>query len=194
MQSPPSDESALIAAARSGDVSSYEELVHLHQGLAFRVALMVLGKSDLAEDAVQEAFVKAYRALARFDVARPFRPWLLRIVGNEARNARKASVRRAGLATRYGEELRLTSGSDSPDRAAQENERKVRLLEALGSLDEDHRLVISLRYFLELSEQEMADVLKCRRGTVKSRLNRGMVRLRSVIREHFPDLDATNDE
>jgi RNA polymerase sigma-70 factor (ECF subfamily) len=193
MQSPPSDESALISAARGGDVASYEELVRRHQGLAFRVAFLVVGQRDSAEDAVQEAFFKAYRALGRFDPARPFRPWLLSIVANEARNARKANMRRANLSTRYGEALRLDRAPGSPHEVARLNERRSKLLTALEALDEDQRLTISLRYFMELTEQEMANVLRCRPGTVKSRLNRSMARLRHVINERFPDLDVSDD-
>lgn len=193
MQSATADENALIAAALGGDVASYEELVRRYQGLAFRVAYLVVGTPEAAEDATQEAFVKAFHALGRFDRQRPLRPWLLRIVANEARNARKAAGRRASLAVRYGETLGVASVEDSPEGAALKRERRALLLAAMDSLGPPERLVISLKYFLELSEEEMAQVLRCRRGTVKSRLSRSMDRLRQVIRERFPELEMTRD-
>lgn len=198
MQSATADENALIVAALGGDVGSYEEIVRRYQGLAFRVAYLVVGTPEAAEDATQEAFVKAFQALARFDRQRPLRPWLLRIVANEARNARKAAGRRANLAVRYGETLSASpaAGSpaaDSPEGAALRGERRALLLTALKSLGPTERLVISLRYFLELSEEEMAEVLRCRRGTVKSRLSRSMARLRQMIRERFPELEMSHD-
>jgi RNA polymerase sigma-70 factor (ECF subfamily) len=188
MQSVPSDESQLVAAARGGDVGSYEELVRGYQSLAFRVAFLVIRSADAAEDAVQEAFVKAYRALDRFDERRPFRPWLLRIVANEARNARKATWRRANLAARYGQALTLRNPEESPHDSVSKGEQRAMLLAALERLEERDRLVISLRYFAELSELEMAEVLRCRPGTVKSRLSRSMERLRGVIAERYPEM------
>ncbi|MBI4305277.1 MAG: sigma-70 family RNA polymerase sigma factor [Chloroflexi bacterium] len=193
MQSSTGDERALVAAARGGDVRSYEELVRRYQGLAFRVAYLVLGSADSAEDVTQDAFVKAFHALDRFDLERPFRPWLLRIVANEARNVRKATWRRTNLALRYGEIAIARSSGDTPEDIAAKSERRTKLLAALESLGEEERLVISLRYFLELSEQEMAEVLSCRRGTVKSRLSRSMDKLRQVVAERYPELEAAHD-
>jgi RNA polymerase sigma-70 factor (ECF subfamily) len=188
-----SDERALIARARQGDANAIEHLVREHQGVAFRVAYLTLGSTEDAADITQEAFVKALRALHTYDDGRPFRPWLLRIVTNEARNARKAAGRRGNLAVRYAEVWGWQNEAASPERMAIATERRERLLAALDTLEERHRLALSLRYFLELSEEEMALVLRCRRGTVKSRLSRAMTRLRSVIRERFPELEADHE-
>src|SRR5918992_1106220 len=99
----PQDESELVERARRGDERAYEELVRQHQGIAFRTAYLVAGDAGDAEEAAQEGFVKAYRALGRFRRGAPFRPWLLQIVANEARNRRRSSGRRAGLAARHGQ-------------------------------------------------------------------------------------------
>lgn len=90
-----SSESDLVSRAREGDGDAYAELVEPHQEIAFRVAYVVTGIAADAEDATQEALVKAYRMIHRFDSVRPFRPWLLKIVGNEARNRRRSEGRRA---------------------------------------------------------------------------------------------------
>src|SRR5438105_8918723 len=96
----PLDDTALVERARNGDVNAYEALVQQYQELAFRVAYQVTGDAADAEDAAQEAFVNAYYALGRFRPGAPFRPWLLRIVANEARNRRTAARRRTVLAER----------------------------------------------------------------------------------------------
>src|SRR5918995_4283341 len=90
---PPTDRD-LVERARRGDHDAYEALVREHEQAAFRVAYVIVGSAADAEDVAQEAFVKAYRALGRFRSGAPFRPWLLRIVGNEARNHRRAAGRR----------------------------------------------------------------------------------------------------
>src|SRR2546430_802106 len=130
------------------------------------------------EDIVKEAFVKGYRALGGFRAGSPFRPWILRIVANEARNRRRAAGRRARL------ELRVEAGRPSGDAApspeatvVEEDERRM-LLEAVNRLREEDRLVIGCRFFLELSERETAETLGIRPGTVKSRTARSLVRLR----------------
>ena len=111
MGSRPPDEETLVARAKRGDATAYEELVRMHQGIAFRVALVAAGDRGDAEEAVQDAFVKAYRALGRFREGAPFRPWLLRIVANEARNRRRSAGRRAGLALRAAA---VVSGDAAP--------------------------------------------------------------------------------
>ena len=154
-----------------------------HQGVAFRAAYLILRDPAEAEDASQEAFVKAYRALARFKPGSPFKPWILTIVSNEARNRRKASSRRAGLALRAAEDAPRGDGSPSPEAALVAAERRDELLEALEGLREEDRVVIGYRYFLDLSEAETAVILGCARGTVKSRLSRALGRLREAVRK-----------
>lgn len=150
-----------------------------HQGVAFRAAYLIVGDAVEAEDASQEAFVKAYRALARFKRGAPFRPWILAIVANEARNRRKAAGRRVGLALRAAEEA--PRGEPSPEVAVVAAERRAELLGALEGLREEDRAVIGYRYFLDLSEAETAGILGCARGTVKSRLSRALGRLREAL-------------
>jgi len=170
----------LIELARQGEVIAYEELVRRYQDVALRTAHLICPDGD-ADDAVQEAFVKAHRALARFRLDAPFRPWLLRIVANEARNRRRSAGRRAGLAIRAGEDRRSDDAAPSPEAAVLAGETRAMLVAAINGLRDEDREVIGTRYFLDLTEIEMAEALGIPRGTVKSRLSRAMGRLREAL-------------
>jgi len=178
----PLAENELVERARGGDARAYAALVHDHEEIAFRTAVLITGNAADAEEAAQDGFVKAYRALGRFHVGKPLRPWLLTIVANEARNRRRAAGRRSALALRAaGEERPSGETARSPEAALLAGERRAALLEAMGRLREDDRLVIGCRYLLELSEAETASALGLRRGTVKSRLSRALERLREEV-------------
>jgi len=176
---PPEDE--LVARAQRGDVDAYEEIVRMHQTIAFRTAWVISGSAADAEEAAQDAFVKAHAALSRFRTGAPFRPWLLTIVANEARNRVKAAGRRERLALRVAEERRPGGAVPSPEAALLVSEQRQELLAALGRLSKSDREAIACRYFLELSEAETAAALGCAPGTVKSRLSRALDRLRSQM-------------
>ena len=176
----PLEDAELIARARMGEVMAYEELVRRYQDVAVRTAHVITPDGD-AEDAVQEAFVKAYAALSRFRPDAPFRPWLLRIVTNEARNRRRSAGRRAGLALRAGEDRGPDDAAPSPESAILAGETRATLLSAVNGLRDEDREVIGARYFLDLSEAEAADALGIPRGTVKSRLSRALGRLREQL-------------
>src|ERR671937_2331374 len=98
----PLTEHELVERARGGDGAAYAALVRDHEETAFRIAYVICGNAADAEEAAQEAFVKAYKALGRFRAGEPLRPWLLAIVANEARNRRRAAGRRTALAARAG--------------------------------------------------------------------------------------------
>jgi RNA polymerase sigma-70 factor (ECF subfamily) len=180
----PLQEHELVERARSGDAGAYAALVRGHQEIAFRTAYLITGNAADAEDAAQEGFVKAYRALGRFRLGEPLRPWLLTIVANEARNRRRSASRRAALAVRAaGEEHPSGKAAPSPEAALLAGERRATLLAALERLRDDDRLVIACRYFLDLSEAETAAALGIKAGTVKSRLSRSLERLRAELGE-----------
>ena len=183
MESRPPDESTLVARARRGEAAAYEELVRMHQAVAFRVALVNAGDRADAEEAVQDAFVKAYRALGRFRDGAPFRPWLLKIVANEARNRRRSAGRRAGLTLRVAGTAASGDAAPSPEAAVLTGERRGELLDAIGRLDDRDRDILVHRFLLELDEQETAEALGIRRGTVKSRTSRALERLRAQVPE-----------
>jgi RNA polymerase sigma factor (sigma-70 family) len=174
----PLAETELVALAQGGDPRAYQTLVEEHQTIAFRTAYLITGSAADAEDAVQEAFVKAFYALGRFRPDAPFRPWVLRIVANEARNTRRSAGRRERLALRATEDPLSGGAVPSPEAALLGSERRAELLAAVEELREEDRLVIGCRYLLGLSEEETAAALDWRRGTVKSRLSRALGRLR----------------
>jgi RNA polymerase sigma-70 factor, ECF subfamily len=189
----PLDENELVRRAQRGDVDAYEELVKTYQGIAHRTAYMITGEDFDAQDAAQAGFVKAYYALGRFHAGKPFRPWLLKIVANEARNRRRSAGRRAGLQLRLAED-RPGDAAPSPEGAVLAGEPRDALVAAINDLEEPDRLVIGYRYWLDLSEAEMAAALGVARGTVKSLLSRAMKRLRAVLAERSPELTGVDDD
>ena len=153
----------------------------MYQDIAFRTAFLFTRSAADAEDAAQDGFVKAWAALTRFRSGAPFRPWLLRIVANEARNRRRSAGRRAALTLRATAAEPPGDAAPSPEAAALERERRGRLLDGVGSLDDRDQQVISCRFFLELSERETAEVLGMPEGTVKSRTARALARLQTEL-------------
>jgi RNA polymerase sigma-70 factor (ECF subfamily) len=175
------EESRLIAEAKSGDQRAYAKLLTRHQAIAFRAAYLVTGSAAEAEDATQEACMKAWLALGRFRSEAPFRPWLVQIAVNEARNRRRAAGRRAGLALRLRPSPAEPGSVPSAESEALAGEERAQLAAAVGRLREDDQLIIAARYFLGLSEAETAIALGLRRGTVKSRLSRALGRLQQQM-------------
>jgi RNA polymerase sigma factor (sigma-70 family) len=162
--------------ARRGDARAYESLVEEHQTIAFRTAYLITGSAADAEEAAQEAFVRAWLALRRFRQGADFRPWLLAIVANEARNRVRNRRRRDGLSERAAQELTWQPpAADAPALS------DGRLRAALAALPERDRSVIACRFVLDLGEEETAAVLGVARGTVKSRTSRALDRLRADL-------------
>jgi RNA polymerase sigma-70 factor (ECF subfamily) len=176
-----SDDRHLIGAAKAGDRRAYGQLLERHQPVAFRAAYLITGSAAEAEDATQEACVKAWLTLGRFRPDAPFRPWLVRIAINEARNRRRGAGRRATLVLRLAPDAAGAGSAPSAESEALATEERARLASAVGRLREDHQLVIAARYLLGLSEAETATALGLRRGTVKSRLSRALERLQTEL-------------
>jgi RNA polymerase sigma-70 factor (ECF subfamily) len=173
-------EATALARARRGDPAAYAALVTLHAPMAKRLAVLS-GAGDEADDVVQEAFVKAYRALPRYRDGAGFRPWLLRIVVNETRNLQRGRSRRTQRELRVaGQEAVFAHVTDPADEAVSST-RRAALLDAVGALPDDQREVVTCRYLLELSEAETATTLGIPPGTVKSRLHRALGSLREVM-------------
>jgi RNA polymerase sigma-70 factor (ECF subfamily) len=175
----PRSERELVLRAQRADTRAFEQLVEPHREIMFRVAYLIVRNAADAEDAAQDALVKAWRALGRFRRDAPLRPWLLAIAANEARNRRRSAGRREQLT------LRATASSSggaalSPEELAVVADERRRLLDAVEELPDEQRLVLECRYLLSLSEEETAAALGIRRGTVKSRTARGLERLREV--------------
>jgi RNA polymerase sigma-70 factor (ECF subfamily) len=157
-------EAALVRAARRGDAAAVDELFRRHWPAAYRAAYLVVGDRAAAEDIAQEAFLKAVAALDRFDRRRPLGPWLHRIAVNRAIDwvrARALRPETAGSEERPAAKAAAAGMSDE-------------LLSALASLTAEHRAVVVLRYLLEYTPGEIAAMLDLPRGTVNSRLRRGL--------------------
>jgi RNA polymerase sigma-70 factor (ECF subfamily) len=167
-------------------VAAYEEIVERYREPVFRAAYLVTRSSADAQEAAQDAFVKAYGALGRFRPGSPLKPWLLRIAVNESLNRVRAAARRDALAVRAAAERPPEDADQSPEAALLAAEQRRELLHAIERLREEDRLAIACRYFLDLSEREAAQVLGWRRGTLKSRLSRALVRLREQLGEEVP--------
>ena len=180
------DESTLIRHAANGDAAAWEPLVLAHQEAVFRLCYLLLGDPDDAEDIAQETFLRAWNYLQRFDTARPLRPWLLSIASNLASNRRRSAGRYLSALTRAFRNEPVSSASIE-EKSAQHLEAG-QLWKAVQTLSVPDQQIVYLRYFLELSVAETAEVLNIAEGTVKSRLNRALDRLRGIIQHDFPVL------
>lgn len=180
------DEAALTANAKRGDIGAFEALVRRYQDDAFRAAYLILRDAAEAEDAAQEAMVKAYRAIGRFREGSSFRPWLLKVVVNQSLTQVKSRSRRDRLAETAGREA--DPAFHTIDETVISRERARAIWSALDALKEHERVVVYLRYFLALPERELADYLGVAPGTVKSRLHRALAHLREVIARRYPEL------
>lgn len=179
-------EQELVARAREGSAAAWEALVREHQQAVYRLAYLILGNAHEAEDVAQEAFLRAFRALDRFDPARQLRPWLLQITANAARNHRRSAGRYLAALQRLvqtaPEPARTFAGSSVAQLDAEA------LWQAVRRLSRADQEIIYLRYFLDLSEAETVSVLGVPPGTAKSRLHRALGRLRAVVEREFPGL------
>ncbi len=178
MESSSDDE--LIARAQRGDNVAYDALVRRYQELAFRTAWVILRHEQDAQDATQTAFLKAWKAIGTFRVSDPFRPWLLRVVANEAKN-RRTSRWRWWQTHVFGMESTEISPGGTPDQLVGRSETSAALLDAISTLSVNDQQIVLMRYALDLSEAEIAATLAIPRGTVKSRLHRALARLREVV-------------
>ena len=184
------DESTLIRHAANGDASAWEPLVLAHQEAVFRLAYLLLGDPDDAEDTAQETFLRAWNYLKRFDQTRPLRPWLLSIAANLARNRRRSAGRYLAALTRaFRNEPPPASVEEKSTKTMEAND----LWKAVQNLSLPDQQIVYLRYFLDLSVSETAEVLQVAEGTVKSRLSRALEKLRTIIKQDFPVFSEGNE-
>jgi RNA polymerase sigma-70 factor, ECF subfamily len=163
------DERARVRGAQRGSASDLEALFRTHWPRAFRAAYLVTHDAGAAEDIAQESFLAAIRALDRFDRKRPFGPWLHRIVVNRAIDWTRARRLRG--------EVELSESVPAPEPARE----GVETFAALARLSPEHRAVIVMRYLLEFTPGEIAEALDLPRGTVNSRLRRGLDTLEAEL-------------
>jgi len=177
------DESFLIARARRGDARAFEEIVRLYQRRVYGVALRIVRAHDVADDVTQEAFLRAWRSLERFELGRPFGPWVCRIAANLAVNhVRSPRAREEGLPEAHAETRAREPG---PLGALLDAEGAQVLETAIGQLPQEQRAVLVLRAVEELSYAEIAETLGISPGTVMSRLYRARERLALALRPYL---------
>ena len=176
-------EANLIQQARQGDAAAWELLVRQHQEAVFRLGYLLLRNTKDAEDVAQEAFVRAFLALDKFDTERPLRPWLLQITRNLAKNKLRSL-------SRYWHMMKHWWQEQVPITEPQQMRRdeSAQLWQAVQQLKPKAQEVIYLRYFLEMSEAETAVALDIPPGTVKSRLHRALKQLKGIIEMDYVEL------
>jgi RNA polymerase sigma-70 factor (ECF subfamily) len=173
----------LLARAIRGDHDAYASLVRPHERVAYRVAAAITGGSADAEEAMQNAFVKAYRSLHRFRSGAPFRPWLLKIVVREAHNVVRTERRHTRLGARAAEQHRPDAAG--PDEALIAQEEVDAVLGALARLPRSDRVALALRYFAELPDKDAAALLGTSAQAYRVRLVRARRRLQSELEERL---------
>lgn len=192
----PDSEFALIARCQHGDRAAFEELFYLYRDDVFRFAYLVVRDASLAQDVVQEAFLKVFRSIVKFQFRSSFKSWLYRVAVNEAITLLRRRKVREDLEpapeTTHSNGLTSVAREWQPEEAALESEERRMLRWAIGQLDPVHRSVVVLKYFHEFSDTEIAAAVGCPAGTVKSRLHRARELLRNTMARQMgrPDLVA----
>lgn len=184
----PEVERELIRKCRNGGARFYEPLVRAYEPAGLRVAMAMMGNPDDARDALQEAFVKAYDSLARFDLSRAFGPWFFQILRNQCRDmlrSRQARFSREALDERL--ELRPAAQDHGPERRRERSAARELLWKGLERIGEEHREVLVLKELEGFRYAEIAEILDIPEGTVASRL----FHARRALKDALVDLGAS---
>ncbi|HET9914782.1 MAG TPA: sigma-70 family RNA polymerase sigma factor [Anaerolineales bacterium] len=171
-----------IRRLKRGDIGGLEHLIARYQRKALRTAFLITQDEPLAEDVVQDVFVRFYQRARSFDEARPFEPYFLRSVVNAALNCLEREKRERSFTNEDTSELKsLLERAASVEEQVEFNALKRQITDALAELSPRQRAVVVQRYYLEMSEKEMAEVLEAPPGTVKWLLNAARARLRALL-------------
>jgi RNA polymerase sigma factor (sigma-70 family) len=172
----------LIARVKKGDCEAFNPLVERYKMPLYKVLYRMVRNRDDTEDLVEEAFIKAYRAIARFDINRSFFAWICRIAINNAINyikkERRAQVQSIGMV-----EYKLTAENGNPVKKTREKMLRERIDAAMARLPEEYRMILGLRVDEECSYEEISKILKIPKGTVMSRLARARQKLKLIFNE-----------
>ncbi|QUH21149.1 RNA polymerase sigma factor [Alkaliphilus sp. B6464] len=187
-------EASLIEQSKAGDIDSFEQLIAAHQKKAFNIAYRILGNLEDANDVTQEALIKAYKGIRKFNGKSSFSTWLYTIVNNACidfiRKNRKTNV--TYLDREYETEegsykLQMYGNEETPEELFEKKEVQKLVHEAINKLSYEHRRIIVLRDIEQFSYQEISQILNCSEGTVKSRINRARSNLKMLIKEKLDD-------
>lgn len=173
------NELLLISRARGGDREAFGELVEQYRDNVYRLAYRMCGNAYDADEAAQEAFVAAWRALPNFRGDAKFSTWLYRLTTNAAIDVMRREKRHQTVGD--GEMVDLADDADSPQETVERTEQQEAVQKALATLSEEYREVLLLRYMEELDYAEIAEVLQLPSGTVKSRINRAKAALKTAL-------------
>jgi RNA polymerase sigma-70 factor (ECF subfamily) len=177
------DDLTAVRRLKRGDINALGVLVERYQLEAVRTAYLITGDTSLADDVMQEAFLRAYRHINGFDETRPFVPWLMRIVANAAVAAAQRGKRQMSLDDESGTQIdELAAALPHPEDVAEAWERRRIVWEALEKLSPEQRAVIVLRYYFDFSERELAETLQAPQGTISWRLYSAKKRLEVLLR------------
>jgi RNA polymerase sigma-70 factor, ECF subfamily len=175
-------ESWLLEQALAGDLDAFGELIRLYERPVFNLAYRMLGNGAEAEDAAQEAFLRAYTNLHRYDTERPFKTWLLSITSNHCIDRlRKRRLTWLSLDEPLPPHPALVSSEAGPEASAIAHELSVHIQELLSTLSDEYRIVVVLRYWYDLSYTEIAQMLETTESAIKSRLFRARQALAKQI-------------
>ena len=179
------DEQQAIQQLKSGDIGGLEFLVMQHQVKAVRTAYLITRDPGLAEDIVQDSFVRAFHSIRGFNETRPFEPWFLRSVVNASVKMMQRSARQVEVGNEADESLfaELAASVESVEEQVESIEVQNQIWDAMRELSPRQRAVIVQRYFLEMSEREMAEQASSAIGTVKWMLNAARERMRGLLTE-----------
>ncbi len=170
------DEEA-VRRCQDGDREAFRHLVERYKDVLYGTACLMTGNASVAEEHVQESFLSAWRGIGGFRVGRPVKPWLVRILVNTVMGQR----RRRSIQTTPLEEATHSSDAGDPADLAERVANQLEVRQAVAALSEEHKQVVMLRYFTGLTVPQVAQVLGCREGTVKSRLHRALRHLRAEM-------------
>ncbi|UCG29987.1 MAG: sigma-70 family RNA polymerase sigma factor [candidate division WOR-3 bacterium] len=183
-----SDE-ALIQSVKNGDCDAFGPIVERYKMALYKVMYRMVMNRDDAEDLVEEAFIKAYRSIKKFQTGRPFYSWLRRIAVNNAINFLKRE-RRSNVGPLEYVENTLSNGRNDPAQMIRDKMLRERISAAIARLPEDARIILSLKVEEDLSYDEIGKLLKIPKGTVMSRLARARMKLKQI----FEDMEVQKHE
>jgi len=173
------DEKNILYRAQHGDATAFEQLVDAYQGAVYRICLRTGLSSADAEDAAQDAFVKAWQALPQFRGDCQFSTWIYRLAANAAIDVARRQKRHGD--TEDIDELPITGGVDTPQQEMEKREAIENVRKALAAVKAEYRTVLILRYMQDLSYEEIGKALRLPPGTVKSCINRGKAELKEIL-------------
>jgi RNA polymerase sigma-70 factor (ECF subfamily) len=194
METSEDTEQAIVRAACAGDRAAFGTLVRLYQRRAYAAAYALTGNREDALELAQEGFVRAWRAMSRFDPAMPFHPWLYRIIRNLSLNHLKKRRRRGeqSLTAMVENGYDVRDAGPGPRGAAEHGDLVSDIQQAMASLTEDQQEILRMRHFLEMSYLEIAQALAIPQGTVMSRLHAARKNLRRAMEEVQAEEEAVN--